>query len=112
MNKPSPVLLICVTVLGIAALVAVVVLVAVVPDDSDLPTLMGALLTPTISLIGILAALGRIEQTKSTVDDLANGKMDAKIRAGVADVLADHFIDPAAVQQLAKDRARRDEQHD
>lgn len=105
MNKPNNVALLCVTLIAIAAITGAVILLSTANGDAEI--LAGLIFTGAASLVGTVVNLARTEQVKGTVDDLANGKMDAKIRAGVADVLADHFIDPAAVQQIAKDRTRR-----
>lgn len=107
--KSNNTLILAISLVACVAIVASVVLVAVAPDGTDPTLLLGGILGPAASLIATLVTLGRLEQTKSTVDDLANGKMDAKIRAGVADVLADHFIDPGAVEQIARDRTRREQ---
>lgn len=97
--------LFCVTAIALAAISGAVILIVFAGGDAEV--LAGLMFTGAASLIATVVNIGRTEQVKGTVEDLANGKMDAKIRAGVADVLADHFIDPAAVQQIAKDRARR-----
>lgn len=49
------------------------------------------------------------DSTHSAVAELANGSMDAKIRAAVAEVLPDTMVDPAIRPQLAVDRQRRDD---
>ena len=73
----------------------------------------GAELAPLIGLVGptvaTLAVLGKVNNIDQRTEDLTNGLMDAKLRAGVADVLPDHLIDPGAKDQLEADRARRDE---
>lgn len=105
MNKVNQIALVCVTVIALAAIIGTVVLLSFAKGDAEI--LAGLIFTGSASLIATVVNLARTEQVKGTVDDLANGKMDAKIRAGVADVLADHFIDPAAVAQIARDRTRR-----
>lgn len=91
------------TTLAAATLVS-----ALAPGSGDVSAILGAGGTMIVAVV----TLGRTGQIKGTIDDLANGKMDAKIRAGVADVLADHLVDEGAKPQLARDRAVRDAQHE
>lgn len=108
MKNTVNVAIICATALVVATLLAVVALVAFAPSDSDLGLLIGLVFTNVIGMLATILNLTRTEQVKGTVDDLANGKMDAKIRAGVADVLPDHLVDPKARPQVARDREIRD----
>lgn len=70
----------------------------------------------TLALIaGLVAVTRKQEETARQLDDvkrdvtyLANGGMDAKVRAGVADVLPDHLLDPEAAEQIEADRAYRE----
>jgi hypothetical protein len=103
--KTSPVIVICSTVVAVAAIVAIAVLVAVGSDAESIGLLIGLV----TMLVTSIVSLTRTEQIKGTVDDLSNGRMDAKIRAGVADVLGEHLIDPTVRDQLDVDRARRGE---
>lgn len=90
--------------------------IIVAVDDGARASSLVSIILPSggTVILGLLALfkLGSVEATlaevKSQTNDLTNGKMDAKIRAGIADVLADHFIDPASVQQIALDRLTRD----
>lgn len=105
-NTPfTPVVVICATVVISIAIGALAYLVAIGADQESLTLLIGLVGTLVTALIG----LARTEQIKGTVDDLSNGKMDAKIRAGVAEVLAPHMIDPGAEDQLRDDFKRRNE---
>jgi HAMP domain-containing protein len=106
--KTSNVAIIATATVASIALVAVVALVASAPKDSDVGLLIGVLITGAGGMITSILTLGRTQQIQGTVDELANGKMDAKIRAGVADVLADHLVDPKARAQVAQDREVRD----
>lgn len=103
--KTSPIVVICATVVATVAVIAVAVLVALGAENESIGLLIG-LLTMLVTNVVLLA---RQEQVKGTVEDLSNGKMDAKIRAGVADVLGEHLIDPAARAQLETDRTIRGE---
>lgn len=92
-----------VTVIAALSIVAVVAVVALVPDDADLAVLLVLVGNLLVTIINAT----RTDQVRATVDDLANGKMDAKVRAGVADVLADHLVDPKARAQVERDREVR-----
>lgn len=96
------------TVLVSVTILGMVTLVVFAPDGVDIGMLVGLLFSNVATLLAVIVGLVRTEQVKGTVDDLANGKMDAKIRAGVADVLPDHMVDPKARPQVELDRAARD----
>lgn len=106
-GKPSPVLVVCATVVAVAAIAAIAVLVASDASTDTIALLIGLCGT----LVANLIAMGRTEQIKGTVDDLANGKMDAKIRAAVSEVIRDEHIDPEVRDQLDADFERRNEGH-
>lgn len=99
----------------VAACVAVFI---AAPDGANTGTLVTTLigsLAPTLAALGVLA---KVNNTDAKVDRVAedtyrltNGLLDAKVRAGVADVLPDHMIDPKALDQIESDRQVRDEQH-
>lgn len=107
--KTSNLAIIASTVLASVTLVAAVGLVAFAPADADLGLLIGLLFTNVGTMVTGIVGLVLTEQVRGTVDELANGKMDAKIRAGVADVLPDHMVDPKVRPQVARDRATRDQ---
>ena len=109
--KTANVAIIATAAVAGVALLTVAMLVAFAPKDSDLGLLIGVLITGASGMITSILTLGRTQQIAGTVDDLANGKMDAKIRAGVADVLADHLVDPKARALVEQDRATRDAHH-
>lgn len=92
----------CTTMLG------VVLLAVFAPSDQAASTIGLVLASLSSTVVGVLA-LAKIGSVERTVDDLSNGRMDSKIRAGVADVLPDHLIDRNARPQLEQDRKRRDE---
>lgn len=106
--KTSNAAIISTATVASVALLAVVALVAFAPANTDLGLLVGVLITGAGGMITSILTLGRVDQMRGTVDDLANGKMDAKIRAAVADVIQPHLIDPAMDDQLELDRERRD----
>lgn len=106
--KTSNVAIIATATVASIALLAVVALVAAAPKDSDVGLLIGVLITGAGGMITSILTLGRTQQIQGTVDDLANGRMDSKIRAAVADILPDHALDPTARDLVERDREVRD----
>lgn len=108
MNKqPSNVLVLAVaTVAGLSIVSLTLILITL--EESALPEgWLGLFLGFLGTLIVAVVSLGKIDKIGRQVDDLSNGLMDSKIRAGVADVLGDHLLDPGVHEQLKTDRARR-----
>ena len=104
--------IVCVFCFTVAGVVALTVAVPEGQDPSTLVTLLLGSLAPTVAAIaGLVKVAGvgqRVEQVARQTDEMANGLMDAKIRAGVADVLPDDLVDDQAHAQLEVDRQRRD----
>lgn len=104
-NKPSTVLgwQIVALLLGV---IAALTLVALFSDKSE-----AAFLTPVIGLAGVgvtqLVAMAKVGEVDRKVDYLANGGMDAKVRAGVADVVKPTLLNDDAAEQITADRATR-----
>lgn len=79
---------------------------------SVLTILLGSL-GSTIAVLATLAKVGdvdkRVGDVDRKVDFLANGGTDAKIRAGIADVVKDEFLkdEEGTAEQLEADRAHR-----
>lgn len=106
------VVLFSVTVAGVVAMV-----VAVGVEAST--ALVAALLGQVGTVVAVLANFQRTGVVEQKVDavasdahDLVNGLLDAKVRAGVAEVLQPHLIDPEAEDQLHHDRLRVDRSHE
>lgn len=108
--------------LAIAACFVTVVVACTVVYVVDSETSAG-FITPilgftgtTLALVAGLATVARkqtetkeqLDDVKQTTDYLANGGLDAKIRAGLADLLPDHMIKPGVEDQLEQDRATRE----
>ena len=95
----------------IAACVAVFVAAPEGANTGSLMTILIGNLAPTLAVLALLAkAQGtdqKVEKIESQAAQLVNGTMDAKIRAGIADVLDPSLIDPTALQQIENDRAHR-----
>lgn len=108
MNKqPSTALIVAVTIVAVST-IASITLILITLDKSELPEgWLGLFLGFLGSLIVAVLGLAKIDRVDRKVDDLSNGLMDAKIRAGVADVLAPHLIDPTMDEQLRTDAQRR-----
>jgi len=88
-----------VVILFVAVLVAVVLLAIYAGDKAEV--LVTTILAQVAGLVAILANLQRTraveEQVQVVADDtyaLRNGLLDAKVRAGVAEVLPDQLHDP------------------
>lgn len=107
-RKPSTALIIAVTVVAVTC-IASLTLILITLDSSQIPEGWLALFLGFMSTVVLgIAQLARVESVARQVDDLANGKMDAKIVAGVARVLKNEHIDPDAVPQIEAARARLD----
>lgn len=117
MQRISANLVWAIVVLFVATLAAVVVLVALVGVDGS-AALVASLAANLGTIVAVLANFQRtgvveqkVNQVASDAHDLVNGLLDAKVRAGVADVLQPHLIDPEADDQLERDRHRVREAH-
>lgn len=102
----------CVTVLAVLAAFLFA------PEGRDLTLVIGPLLgtlAPTIAAVALLMNLNKVdakvEEVRQDTYRLTNGLLDAKVRAGVADVVKDEHLDPGAVALIAQDRKVRDMQH-
>jgi hypothetical protein len=102
---------------GVVAIVASTLVCATAiyifaPESADLAPLLAlpASAIPALITLGKVNSVdAKVEQVDRRTEELSNGLMDAKIRAGVADVIRPEHVDPEAVEQLEADRARRDE---
>lgn len=103
----ATVLLIVVGAVTCFVVAAAVVIFVAAPEGANTGSLIALLIGIIPTTAASLAALAKVDQTGKVVDDLANGKMDAKIRAGLADLLPEHQIKPEAREQVARDRIRR-----
>lgn len=108
-RRSSPVLLICLTVVIVCGLGAAALMVATVEASQRPEGWLALFLAALPGLLTTMVTLARTESIGRQVDDLANGGMDAKIRAGVADTLRPELLDPDQADQLAADYQRRDE---
>lgn len=99
---------------------AAVVVVAILLGDTSAALVASILaaMPATAAVIVNLSATAKVQAQVSTVaqdtHDLRNGLLDAKVRAGVADVIHPELIDPeyAEGEGIIADRVRRDEEHE
>lgn len=125
-SKPSTTAaLIVVCVVFCVTLSAVLIAFLFAPEGSNADAIVGPLLgtlAPTIAAVALLVQVkdvkdaqavtaAKVDQVATDTYRLTNGLLDAKVRAGVADVIRPEHIDPAAENQLVNDRRVRDEVH-
>jgi hypothetical protein len=105
-----------VVVLFVACVGSVTLLQLFAPEDAN--ATITALLASMPATVAVLANLvrtdqvsGVVEQVRQDTQDLTNGLLDAKVRSGVAQVLAPELVDDDIADQLEHDRARIDAAH-
>lgn len=96
-------------VLGVfvTVLVACTVVFIFAPSGSDVGTFLTMVLGFATSTTATLLTLTKVQKVDQKVDYLANGGMDSKVRAGVADVLRPELVDPDVERLLEADREHR-----
>lgn len=114
MNRPSTTA--ALAVVGLVFTVTVLGVVAAflfAPPGTDAAMVIGPLLgtlAPTIAAIAVLVQVRGVDAKVDRVADdtyrLTNGLLDAKVRAGFADV-APHLVHPEADALVAEDRLTR-----
>lgn len=77
------------------------------PDGDAVAMFLTMVLGFATSTVAALVTLAKVQAVDEKVDYLANGGMDSKVRAGVADVLKPELVDPDVERLLAVDRATR-----
>lgn len=108
-----------IVVLFVSSLASIVLLTSLTDDSTANAALVGSIMTNLGAIAAVMVNLNRTNSVGAKVDQVAedahnlvNGLLDAKVRAGVADVIHDDLIDPDATHQLRADRARRAEHQD
>ena len=88
---------------------AVVVVLALGGPESIVLAVFGQL----AAIVAVLVNLRVTARVERDTKDLRNGLLDAKVRAGVADVLPDHLVDPdyRSTGQYRRDDERRGTEH-
>lgn len=116
--KTSANLVWAIVVLFIATLASVILLVWLVGVEAS-TALVASLVANLGTIVAVLANFqrtgvveGKVDQVAADAHDLVNGLLDAKVRAGVAEVLVPHMVDPEAAHQLRQDRARVEQARD
>jgi hypothetical protein len=118
MNRSTTTLAWAVVVLTLGVITAVVLVTILAPDqEADVVGQLLAVIGPTVAVLVTLRALGSVQHDVSRVRDdtfrLTNGLLDAKVRAGVADVVKGEHLDPDYLSQAhPTDLAARDLYHD
>lgn len=119
-KQPSTPVIVALTIVAVCA-IGSVALIIITLDKSELPegwlglylAFLGATIAGIVGIARIAATIKDVGEAQAKVarqvDDLYNGRGDAKHRAAVGDVLRDDLIDDGAREQLERDRARRDE---
>lgn len=109
--------------LFVATMAATVALFLVADDATVAATLVTSLLGSLGTIAAVLVTLaktsqvadsvrrveGEVEEVSGRTHDLVNGLLDAKVRAGVAEVLHPNLVDPAIVDQVVVDKVTRAE---
>lgn len=109
-NRPTSsttVIVVAVASMFCFTMAAAVAIVVAVPEGTNPGALVALLLAAMGTAVPAVLALAKIGRVAAQVDDLSNGLMDSKIRAGVADVLPPQLVHQDAREQLESDRARR-----
>src|SRR5690606_31731792 len=99
-TKNAAVLALAVTACFVAVVSACTVIYVVNPGGDNVTSVLTVLLGSLGSTIAVLATLAKVQDVDRKVEYLANGGMDAKVRAGVADVMRDDMLDPTAAGMI------------
>lgn len=108
MNRSTTGLVTGIVVMFCFVVAACVAMFIAAPEGSNTATMVTALLGTLAPTVAVLATLGKVQAMDRKVDYLANGGTDAKVRAGVADVLRADLLNPEAADQLDADRRHRE----
>lgn len=104
-----------VVALFIGTMATVVLLVVFAPEERA-GALVAQVIGASAPVLAVLAAMRqvaavdhKVSQVERDTHALTNGLLDAKVRAGVAEVLPDDQLDPDYTTRRADDRAAVDE---
>lgn len=113
-DRTARTVILAIVILFSVTLVAVTLLTLFTKDPESNTALVASLFGNLGAIAAVLVNLQRTASVEEKVDtvgqqtsDLVNGLLDAKVRAGVADVMHPDLIDPDAHAQLHADRAKR-----
>lgn len=102
-------LIIAVAVIFAVTDIAIVLVLLFTPADRDALSVVTPLLTSLGGVIATLFAVDRrVGSVENKVDYMVNGGTDAKIRAGIADVVKPEFLRDDAADQLEADYEHRE----
>lgn len=110
-RKPSTTLIAGVVACFVIVVIACTIAFIFAPDGDAFVVYLTMLLSFATSTVAALITLTQVQKVDQKVDYLANGGMDSKVRAGVADVLRPELVDPDAEHLLQVDRANRSAGH-
>ena len=110
--------LVVVAVVFVVTVVSVLLAFLFAPEGRDLTLVIGPLLgtlAPTIAAVALLVQVRGVQadvsQVRQDTHALTNGLLDAKVRAGVSEVVRDDLLDPALAETVAVDKVVRDTAH-
>lgn len=107
MSKSNTALIAGVVACFVAVVTACTLVFIFAPDGADVGIFLSSILGFAGSTVAALVTLAQVQKVGRSVDYLANGGMDSKVRAGVADVLRPELVDPEVEQLLQHDRHNR-----
>jgi hypothetical protein len=103
-----------VVIVFVVTILSVTAIAISIEDGARASTMIGLILAPLTTVLGILAVFGKVSNletrmgdVQSDTRDLTNGLLDAKVRAAVADVIGPELVHEEAREQVALDRERR-----
>lgn len=101
----------------VAAVVAIFIAAPEGANTGSLITILIGQIAPTLVALGVLAKVNstdaKVERVADDTYRLTNGLLDAKVRAGIADTMPEHMLDPDYVdEQMHADRRVRQDQHE
>jgi hypothetical protein len=106
-SSPNTTLIVGIVACFVTVVTACTVAFIFTPEGDAVATFLTMVLGFATSTVAALVTLTKVQAVDQKVDYLANGGMDSKVRAGVAEVLKDEFVDPDAKSLIEADRAHR-----
>jgi len=110
--------LVVVAVVFVVTVVSVLLAFLFAPEGRDLTLVIGPLLgtlAPTIAAVALLVQVRGVQadvsQVRQDTHALTNGLLDAKVRAGVSEVIHPDLLHPEAAPQIARDKSTRADAH-
>lgn len=95
------------TVIFVFTVAGVVAIAVAVPEGGNPGSLISLLLASLAPTVAALISIAKISDVEGKVNDLSNGKMDRKIREGVAQVLDEKFSPHTQLTAKSTPKLRR-----